>query len=272
MNASLWLFLYLSFAFLSKENEQFHYGTSSPEAHSEYLKGWEQILDRGEWTLAEASFRKAVDLDSGFLLAWSQVGRISKNAEERSHIYWKLANQKSLTNGWEKELLEVYLHSLKLIDSKDLGMANSPEQISEFYTLSESNFSDFLNVYPNERHIYSEYIEVIHGIHGPQAALDTLALDLGKGKPLPPFLISYTAQLQAELKDFKGALETIENLKKNLDSAELPIIPFTYAYYNFEKKEYLMAGKFLDQTLALDPNHILAQRMNRRVQDILIGH
>jgi tetratricopeptide (TPR) repeat protein len=272
MNASLWLFLYLSFAVLPKENEQFHYGTSYPEARAEYLKGWEQILDRGEWTLAEASFRKAVDLDSSFLLAWSQVGRISKNPEERALIFQQLSGKKSQVTGWEKKLLEVYLYSLELIDSKDRGLPITREQISEFYTLSKSNFSAFLNLHPSEDYIYSEYIEVIHGIYGPEAALDTLQKQITKGKNLNPFLISYTAQMQAELKDFKGTLETIENLKKNLDSAELPIVPFTYAYYNFEKKEYLKAGQFLDQTLALDPNHILAQRMNRRVQDILIGH
>jgi tetratricopeptide (TPR) repeat protein len=260
-----WLPILSIFFLFPLEKEPFHYGTNSPEALAAYLKGWEQILDRGEWTLAEASFRQAVALDSGFLLAWSQVGRISKNPEERGRIHAKLSSANVNGNDWEQKLLEVYLASLDLIDSKDRGLPISREQIGGFYNFSESHFSDFLKVHLDEEHIYSEYIEVIHGIHGPQAALDSMALDLGKGKQLPPFLISYTAQLQAELKDFEGALETVENLKKSLDKAELPIVPFTYAFIFFEKGEYLLAGKFLDQTLALDPNHTLAQRLRMQV-------
>ena len=269
MNASLWLFIYLSFAFLSKENEQFHYGTTSLEARAAYQKGWEQILDRGEWTLAEASFRKAVNLDSGFLLAWSQVGRISKNLEERALIFQQLTGKKSHVTGWEKKLLEVYLYSLELIDSKDRGLPITREQISEFYTLSESNFSEFLNLHPNEDYIYSEYIEVIHGIYGPKAALDTLQKQVIKGEKLNPFLISYTAQLQAELKDFKGALKTVENLEKSLERPDLPIVSFTYAFVYFEKMEIASAGKSLDQTLILDKNHTLAQRLKKRVEEKL---
>jgi tetratricopeptide (TPR) repeat protein len=272
MKAALSLLIPFVFLLFPQKKEQFHYGTKSPEARAAYLKGWEQILDHGEWTLAEASFRKAVNLDSGFLLAWSQVGRISKNAEERSRIYWRLANHKSLESDWENKLLEVYLSSLRLIDSKDLGLSITREQISEFYTLSESHFSDFLKVHPNEDYIYSEYIEVIHGIYGPKAALDTLQKQAVKGKKLNPFLISYTAQMQAELKDFEGALETVENLKESLDTAELPIVPFTYAFIQYEMRDYRSADNYLDQTLAFDPNHTLAQRLKRRVQDILIGH
>jgi tetratricopeptide (TPR) repeat protein len=271
MNSFIWLLVPLWLFSFSQVNEPFHYGTTSPEALAAYLKGWEQILDRGEWTLAEASFRQAVALDSGFLLAWSQVGRISKDPEERALIFQRLSDQKSQATAWEKKLLEVYLYSLKLIDAKDRGLPITREQIREFYTLSESHFSDFLKVHPSEQHIYSEYIEVIHGVYGPQAALDTLRDDLVSGKKIPTFLISYTAQMEAELKDFEGALETVENLKKSLDKAELPIVPFTYAFIFFEKEEYVSAGKFLDQTLALDPNHTLAQRLRKRVEEKLKG-
>jgi tetratricopeptide (TPR) repeat protein len=267
MNSSIWLLIPLWLFSFPKVNEPFYYGTTSPEARAAYLKGWEQILDRGEWTLAEASFRKAVDLDSDFLLAWSQVGRISKNPEERALIFQQLSDKKSQATDWEKKLLEVYLNSLKLIDAKDRELPITREQISGFYTLSESHFSDFLKVHPSEEPIYSEFIEVIHGIYGPKAALDSLQKQKSIGKNLNPFLISYSAQVQAELKDFENAFQNARELEKILDNSNLPIIPFTYAVIHFEKKEFEAAGKLLNQTLSWDGNHTLALRLKKQVDE-----
>lgn len=270
---NLWLSLVFSLSIIlsSQRNERFHYGTKSPEALAHYLKGWEQILDRGEWTLAEASFRKAVELDSSFLLGWSQVGRISKNPEERSRIFTRLSAQKNEMGGWEKKLMEVYLGSLELIDSKDRGLTITPEQVRNFYQVSERNFSDFLKVFPDETYVQSEYIEVIHGIYGPKAGLDSLKKQTSSGKKLNPFLISYTAQLQAEMKDFELAFQTASQLEKMLNDSSLPIIPFTYAFIQFEKGDYAEANKLLDQTLTLDENHTLAQRLKKQVEEKLKG-
>jgi predicted Zn-dependent protease len=135
--------------------------------------------------------------------------------------------------------------------------------------LSESNFSAFLNLHPSEDYIYSEYIEVIHGIYGTKAAMDTLQKQVIKGKKLNPFLISYTAQMQAELKEFENALKTASELERILNNSDLPIIPFTYAFIYFEKEQYESAGKLLDQTLNLDKNHTLAQRLKKRVEEKL---
>lgn len=245
------------------QNDHFSYGTESPEALVHYQKGWEQILDRGEWTLAEESFRKAVQIDSGFVLAWSQVGRISKKPEERSLIFQQLSAKQGKLSGWEKKLLEVYLGSLELIDLKDRGLSITPNQISNFYKISEKNFSEFLQAYPNEQYVNSEFIEVIHGISGPQAALDTLQKQKAEGKKLNPFLISYTAQMQAEMMDFENAFQTAHDLEKMLKDLHLPIIPFTYAVIHFEKKEFESAAKMINQTLTLDGNHTLAQRLEK---------
>jgi tetratricopeptide (TPR) repeat protein len=271
MNAWLSFVLSLSIFISTQRNEPFHYGTKSPEALAHYQKGWEQILDRGEWTLAEASFRKAVELDSSFLLGWSQVGRISKNPEERAQIFTQLSAQKNEMGGWEKKLLEVYLGSLELIDSKDRGLKITPEQVRNFYQVSERNFSDFLKIFPDEHYVQSEYIEVIHGIYGPEAGLDSLKKQTSSGKKLNPFLISYTAQLQAELKDFEQAFQTGSQLEKILNDSKLPIISFTYAVVQFEKGEFTEAEKLLNQTLRLDENHTLAKRLKKQVEEKLKG-
>lgn len=267
MKFAFWLFLSYALFTFSQKKDYFHYGTQSSEALTHYQKGWEHILDRGEWTLAEVSFRKAVQLDSGFVLAWSQVGRISKNPEERALIFQHLSAEKVKLSGWEKKLLEVYLGSLELIDSKDRGLTITPDQVRDFYKLSEKNFSDFLKVYPNEPYVNSEFIEVIHGIYGSEAALDSLQKQVLTCKKLNPFLISYQSQMQAEVKDFKNAFRTAFELDNILDNSNLPIIPFTFAFIHFEKEEYEEAEKFLDQTLKLDENHTLAQRMKKQVDE-----
>lgn len=269
MKVSLWLLIPIVFFRFSQGKEHFNYGTKLPEARAHYQKGWEQILDRGEWTLAEASFRKAVELDSNFLLGWSQVGRISQNPKERALIFKQLSDKKSRLTGWEKKLLEVYLGSLELIDARDRGIQISRKQISDFYSLSENHFSGFLKVYPNEIYVYSEYVEVIHGIYGPKPALDSLQSQVVKGNKLNPFLISYTAQMQAELKDFENAFQTASESERRLNNPKLPIISFTNAFIYFEKGQFESAGKFLDQTLILDKNHTLAQRLKKRLDQKL---
>jgi tetratricopeptide (TPR) repeat protein len=263
MNSFIWLLIPFCLLTFSLENEPFHYGTSSPEARAAYLKGWEQILDRGEWTLAEASFRQAVALDTGFLLAWSQVGRISKDPEERALIFQQLSDQKSQATGWENKLLEVYLASLDLIDAKDRGLKISPEQVRDFYSISERHFSNFLLEYPGEQAIQSEYIEVIHGIYGPGAALDSM----GKLSRLPPFLVSYTAQMQAEKKEFEAALQSASDLENLFHPADLPILSFTYALIYVEMGNYAEAKKSVEKTLLMDQNHTLAQRLKKQMEE-----
>jgi tetratricopeptide (TPR) repeat protein len=258
-----WLTILSIFILFPPEKEPFHYGTNSSEALAAYLKGWEQILDRGEWTLAEASFRQAVALDSGFLLAWSQVGRISKDPEERGRIHAKLSSAMVNGKGWEQKLLEVYLASLDLIDAKDRGLKISPEQVRDFYSISERHFSEFLQEYPDEQAIQSEYIEVVHGIYGPRAALDSME----KLSQLSPFLVSYSAQMKAEKKEFEAALQSASDLESYYSPADLPILSFTYSLIHFEMGDYAEADKLVSRTLQLDQNHTLAQRLKKQIEE-----
>lgn len=266
MKTLFYFFFTFSYFLFPQKEKPYNYGTASEEALAMYHKGWEQILDKGEWTKAEESFRKAVELDPGFLLAWSQVGRISQSPAERSEIFQRLSAENAKASGWEKKLLEVYLASLQLIDSKDRGLSISTKQVKNFYALSELNFSDFLNIYPDEIYVNSELIEVIHGIYGPAAALDSLQNQIQKGGSLNPFLISYTAQMQAETKNFELALQTAKHLESILKNPDLPIIPFTYAFIHFEKGAYQEARNLINRTLELDKNHTLAQRMRSQLE------
>lgn len=257
-------FLLIPLVSLGQEST-FDYGTKSVEARKAYQKGWEQILDLGQWTKAEESFRKAAALDPGFKLAWSQVGRISNDPGERAKIYSMLKNTLGDPT-WESKLLEVYLGSLQLIDARDRGIPIKPEQVKHFYETSFRNFSEFLRAYPNETYVNAEYIEVIHGIYGAKAALDSMGLQENSGRKIVPFLASFKSQLWAELKDFKKANEALAALKTQLSDSDLPIIYFTEATLYFEEGELVEAEKLIDQTLLADPRHTLAKRLKRRIE------
>jgi tetratricopeptide (TPR) repeat protein len=267
------LFSFLLLTFLSQfsygQEKSFNYGTNNAEALKYYEQGWEYILDKGEWQKAEESFRLAVAKDPGFLLGWSQIGRISDDPEERAAIFTNLNKQKDKLNGWEKGLLEVYLTSLEIIDSKDRGVAITPEKVKQFYQTSEQNFSEFLKNFPAEKYVHAEYIEVIHGIYGAKSALDSLEKQQIEGLTLIPFLISYKAQLLAETKEFELAYPAAETLEKELNNPDLPIIPLTYAYIAFEKGDHEKAGILIDKTLSQDPKHVIAQRLQQKIQDQL---
>jgi tetratricopeptide (TPR) repeat protein len=271
MTKRLYSFLLLTFLsqFSYGQEKSFSYGTNNAEALKYYEKGWEYILDNGEWQKAEFAFRKAVELDPDFLLGWSQVGRISHDQEERIAIFTDLNKQKDELNGWEKGLLEVYLTSLEIIDAKDRGIAITPEKVKQFYQTSEKNFSEFLKHFPQERYVNAEYIEVIHGIYGAKAALDSLEKQQIESLELIPFLISYKAQLLAEIKEFELAYQAAETLEKRLNNPDLPIIPFTYGYIASEKGDYEEAGILIAKTLSLDPKHIIAQRLQKRIHEKL---
>lgn len=247
--------------------QNFEYGTKNQEALLQYHKGWEYILDKGEWGKAEQAFRAAVTLDQNFHLGWSQVGRISGDPGERAEIFQSLKVKNAGLSEWEKRLLEVYLASLEIIDLKDRGIRITPEMVQSFYQTSEINFSDFLRAYPEEKYVHAEYIEVIHGIYGPKASLDTLEKQQKEGLKITPFLLSYKAQLHAELKDFDSALRASKALEKRLNDNNLPIIPFTYGYVAYEKGDYEEAEIWIERTLQLDSKHVLAQRLHQKIKE-----
>lgn len=267
MKLTFLFFLFLPFLCLAQA-PNFDYGTRSDAAREAYLRGWEEILDLGEWTKAEESYREAARLDPEFQLAWAQVGRISNDPSERASIYNRLKSIQA-DSSWESKLLEVYLGSLELIDSKDRGIAIKPEQVTHFYEISFKNFGEFLDIFPREIYVRAEYIEVIHSIHGAAATLDSIQSDENLGIESNPFLISYKSQLWAELKDFDKAEEALEELKKRLSSSGFPSIAFTEAILNFEMGEWKKAEFLVNQTLSLDSKHTLAKRLKKQIEDRL---
>lgn len=260
---SLFLF-FLGFAFLSTA-QSFQYGTKNPQALAHYQQGWKEILDLGEWTKAEESFRKSVELDSEFLLGWSQVGRISNDSEERKVIFAKLKTEKSSLEGFEKELLEMYLGSLEIIDLKDRGLAVDPSLGKTFLSNLYETSQNLLMEYPAETYIEAEYIEAIHAIDGAQAAIDSM--EQREILDQSPFFRSYQALLLSELKEFELANQALNKLGQMLVEDSSPAYLYTKGNILKNQGKTQEALEIINQCLALDPKHTLA----RRLQKVLSG-
>ena len=254
---------FFSIYFLSESTDSyaqdFDFGTESQKALEYYHLAWKQILDLGEWTNAEESFRKSVQIDPDFLLAWSQVGRISNDPEERKFIFEMLNKKKSQLNGFQKELLETYMGSLEIIDLKDRGLPVHPNLGKAFLAKLYQSSQSFLKEYPDETYIEAEYIEAIHSIYGAKSALDSLAKRNLLDKS--PFFISYRAMLQAETNNFVEAHKSLKILEEGFGSSQRPALSYTKAYINKEEGKLEEAEISLKECLKLDPKHTLAKRM-----------
>lgn len=245
--------------------QNYDFGTSSDLARNYYLQGWHEILNDGQWTKAEISFRLAVAEDSSFLLAWSQVGRISNEPEERMEIYQMLEEKKEEAEGFERELLEVYLGSLKIIDYRDRGLGIKPEMVSEFRDRLFSTSQSFLQIYPQETYIEAEYMEAIHGIYGAKATLDSMANRQIFDKSA--FFKSYQALCLSELGQSKEAMLALDELSELLGTEDSPAFYYTKGRILYDQEKYSDAKRAINKCLELDQKHTLARRMETILND-----
>lgn len=248
---------------LISKAQTYDFGTGSKEALQSYQQGWKEILDLGEWTKAEESFRKAVAIDPNFDLAWAQVGRISNDPEERKEILEKLESMVITSDGWIGRLLEVYLGSLVIIDAKDLGKAVDPKLGKDFIQKLYQTSQEFLKEYPDETYIEAEYIEAIHAIYGGNAALDSISNRGISSKS--PFFKSYESMVYAEVEEFESAYESLKELKQMLESKDSPTLPYTEATILEAEGKNEEALVSINQCLELDPKHSLAKRLRAKL-------
>jgi tetratricopeptide (TPR) repeat protein len=249
--------------------QRYNFGTENDSALFYYNKGWEYILDYGQWTLSEESYRKAITLDPSFTLGKGIVGKITTTLDERIAILKDLEVMKEHVSQDERLLLDDLLLILQLMNARDEGITLSPEFFNKFYTSAEKNMQTFIHKYPHESYIKAEYIEVIHANHGAQLALDSIdALTTSKQKILP-FFISYAATLESELGNFEKALAKAKELKNIINNDKAPAIYFTYAQLFLDMDSLDLAKKNIEKTIQLDIKHQLAYRVKARINQKL---
>lgn len=249
-----------------KASDSFEYGTKSDSARFYYLKGFHEILDNGRWTASEKSYRKAIEFDSDYLLGKSLVGRITTDLGERETIFAELQRNKGKANGNEKLLLDVYLMSIASYNNRDKGIKATAEGIAKRKQTVEFNFRKFVHKYPNDTYVKAEYIEWLHLIHGPKAALDSLEKLATKEQKKLGFYISYKASLALELGRLEDAILLSKNLKPLMKDS-------TYTSYLKLKAEIYMsqdslqkAKQCIEQIVKIDPKHIIALSIQSEIK------
>ncbi|WP_299764112.1 hypothetical protein [uncultured Dokdonia sp.] len=245
----------------------FDYGTKNDSALFYFHKGWEHIMDKGQWTLSEAAFRKAISYDPDFLIGHSLVGRISNDLEERLVIKELLTSRKETLTAEERLLLDIYLLNIEIMNAR----SQSPEKIGtiikDFRALSEENYRTFVHSFPKESYIKAEYIEVLHAKYGAQQALDSLHV-LASQKELDelPFFKSYSASLEAELGNYIQALSYANQVLEMSKGETIanPQVVFADVYFKMDSLQ--LAQKYIDKAVALDPKHIIAQGLKTTIE------
>jgi len=255
-----------------KENtsNRYNFGTENDSALYYYHKGWEYILDYGEWTKSEEAYRKALTFDPDFVLGKGIVGKITTNLQERQSILKQLQAKKEHVSDDERLLLDDLLLVLELMHARDQSIKLAPEFYENFYESAEKSMRTFIHKYPHESYIKAEYIEVLHANHGAQTALDSIdALTTPEQKTVP-FYISYAATLETELGNFDKALEKADQLKKLIANENAPAVYYTYAQIYLAMDSLDLGKTNIEKVILLDSKHQLAYRVQKVINQKLL--
>jgi len=250
-------------------SNRFDFGTENDSALYYYNKGWEHIMDYGQWTLAEASYRKAMTFDPDFILGKGIVGKITTDLNERQSILKALEEEKEDVSADERLLLDDLLSILEIMNARDQGIKLAPEFYKDFYSSAESAMRTFIHKYPYESYIKAEYIEVIHSNHGAKAALDSIETLATESQKKLPFFNSYAATLESELANYDAAFDKAKDLLESVNGQDVPATYYTYAQLYLNNNKLSVAKKNIERAIQLDPKHQLAHRVKKVIDQKL---
>lgn len=253
------------------QSGHFDYGTMSDSARYYYHDGYHEILDNGRWTESERSYRKALEFDPDFALGKSLVGRITRDLNEREKLLQSLLEIRKHTTHDENLLLDVYLLNIEAYNDRDKGIKVSAEFNSKRSQLAESNFREFVHKYPEDDYAKAEYIEWLHFIHGPRAALDTLNKLATDRQMKLGFYIGFSASLELELGNVDRAISLSKRLKElMIDSSYTRYLSLKTEIY-LAQDSLIKAKETIDRVVNIDPNHIIALGEQAKINEKLKG-
>lgn len=249
--------------------QTFNYGTENDSALFYYNKGWEYILDYGQWTKSEQAYRKAMTFDPDFLIGKGILGKITTNLDERIAILNELEAKKETVSEDERLLLDDILLVLELFNSRDQNIKLSDDFIKTFYESSENSMRTFIHKFPNESYVKAEYIEVLHANHGAQTALDSIKNLVTATQKNLPFFLSYAAFLESELGNYNVALAKAKQLKETINNPKAPASYYTFAQLYLDMDSLNLAKSNIEKAIKLDSKHQLAYRVKKRIDQKL---
>ncbi|GAB5524269.1 MAG: hypothetical protein Roseis2KO_21410 [Roseivirga sp.] len=243
----------------------YDYGTQSDSARYYFIKGWEEILDNGRWTESETAFRKAMEFDPDWPVGKSLVGRITQNLEEREQLLTELEAVKDKVSPDERLLLDIFMPSMAAMNNREQGIRTAPEAGKNRRALAESNFRKFVHKHPEESYIKAEYIETLHANHGAKTALDSLNVLGSEEQLVLGFYISYRATLGLELGNAEYATEMLQLFRYLFPDPSYTSPLMLQAQIYMAQDSLLKASELVNQVVDMDPNHLIAIGMQRRI-------
>ncbi len=264
-----YIFIFLSSCNRNIGENSVKYSTNSDSTLIYYKKGWEQILDFGDYTAAEKSYRKALTFDSNFLIGKSVLARLTLNLEERLALYKLLENKKHEIKGDERLVLDVYIALTKYTNLRDQKDYQAKEALQEALKLSEKNFGYVVHKYPQEIYLKSEYIEVLHALYGAETALDSLNFLTSDAQKSNPFILGYKAVLTAESKNYKEALTYANTLAEILKDKNVARPDAILADIYFKMEDYKIAKIHADKAIKIDPRNLDASRLKAKIDSFI---
>ena len=263
------LVIFLSSCTQDRPKHLIKYSTTSDSTLFYYNQGWKQIMDFGDYTAAEVSYRKALTFDADFLIGKSVLARLTQNLEERLSLYETLENEKHSIKGDERLILDVYIALTKYTNLRDQKSPETKKALQEAFKLSENNVGKIVHKYPQEVYLKSEYIEVLHALYGAEIALDSLTILTTEFQKTNPFILGYKAILNAEMGDFKEALVTANKLDKLLKNENVAKPDAILADIYFKMKDYKTAKVHADSAIKIDPKNLDASRLKSKIDALL---
>lgn len=244
---------------------RYSYGQTSEKALDLYRQGWSEILEYGRWAESERLYREALAVDQDFVVAMSVLGRITDDQAERSALTADARRLAQTVDSHGRLLLDPYLETLTLISARESG-ENLPDNFREdLADLAIDNYRSFLKTYPDEWAVRIEYLEWVHAKHGPREAVREIER-MHKENPHYVSRLSYfPAYFYAELGDYEQAMALAERFVGQLGPGEWPQVHYIRGFIAYERGDYAAAQMLIKKALALDPRHLIAQRLQKKI-------
>ncbi|MTI40871.1 hypothetical protein [Fulvivirga lutimaris] len=253
----------------NKANATLDYSTKSDSALYSYNLGWKQIMDEGYYSKAEKSYRRALEYDPNFLVGQSVLARLTRDLDERLALYENLEANKSNITGDERLILDVYLALTHFTNVREQNPDKAKKVIADVLQLAYDNFKIIVHKYPDQTYLKAEYIEILHSLYGPQASLDSLNALTSNQQKDNPFLLGYSATINAELENFDVALQQAEQLESLMKNQSVPKPSVVYADIYFRMDSLMLAKKHIDFAYALDSLNVDAGRLKVKIDQEL---
>jgi tetratricopeptide (TPR) repeat protein len=232
-----------------------------------YYQGWEQVMDRGNYSASEDMYRQMMKADPSFLVGATLLGRISTNLSEQQRLLKMVESNLEKISGDERRLLDVYLELHRLMIMRQTEPEKATVQVKKALGLAYEYLPDLALRYPEDVYHVSEYIEVINYIDGPETALNKLD---SLPQELPVFLVGYKAHLLALMDRFDEAMVIAEKLMMEHEVHPKPWV--VTGDILVEMEAFDKAKPYIEKALQLDPKNVDAQRLKTRIEEVLTGN